>query len=962
MRRMQSVMCAGFALCFFLLTANIVDAQNATEPDDSATVSPDGFLLRHALDIERTMAYLRNPLSGQARDALTQLSHKPRASIAVSQAAVQQILDPYCIAVVKIEPDTRITVSTKDQVVELQQGGWTSYLVKITNKAGYAGRLQVMSPNAQPLFVETRGQTRMKREEMFTTEQLLQRYMALSLFRNPPLKAKLSGNPVEYAVLQIYSKSTGRASAEIDFYIHDYYRDMRPIAPSYLRPPKGMDERKGLKGEYFSTTTPTVSPILERMDKNIDFDWSDGHSVGNPVDMHRFSARWTGRLVAPKTSRYRLGVRSNDGSRIYLDGKLLVSNWASQGTTLRTAEVDLLEGQPRELKVEYFQEGGTADVRLEWDDGPLNPTRIRLDFDSAPAVPVVFHILDDDGSPAMASFIITDGIDRYERPAKDENASYGQFLNHGLSDYDRRAQREYEYYPAELKGIYPLPSKRLALMDTYPDQYFHAQVYRKDGEHVLLPPGTYRVTYTRGPEYITQARTIVVPKNANRMDEIFHLRRWVSMRQLGYYSSDSHIHASGCCYQTNPEEGLKPEYVWRFQLGEDLNVANVLNWGGNWYHQKSYFTGHDHPHSDDHHIMRYNVEISGFPSSHAGHVVLLGLKEDDYPETSIIEEWPTWNLPILKWAKSQNAITGYAHSGWGLMPIDGTWELPNYAMPQMNDIGANEFIVTVTEGVVDFYSVGDTPITWELNMWYHSLNCGFRPRLSGETDFPCIYDERVGEARSYVQLGNDLDYDRYLDGIRRGCGYVSDGRSHLIDFSVNGMELGSGESVLQLKETQTLKITARAAALLPVERSEVGDQIAASGLDHQPYWHIERARIGTTREIRVELVVNGVAVDSKKITADGDWKRLDFEHKIERSSWLALRVFPSAHTNPVFAIVDSRPIRNNRSAQWCRAAVDQCWKMKQEKISPAERGAASDAFHRARSVYTNLVAESSKNK
>ena len=502
-----------------------------------------------------------------------------------------------------------------------------------------------------------------------------------------------------------------------------------------------------------------------------------------------------------------------------------------------------------------------------------------------------------------------------------------------------------------------LPSKRLALIDTYPDQYFHAQIYRKDGEHVLLPPGSYQVTYTRGPEYVTQTRTLVVPEGTTRRDESFRLKRWISMRQLGYYSSDSHIHASGCCYCTNPEEGLKPEYVWRFQLGEDLNVANILNWGGNWYHQKSYFTGHDHPHSDDHHIMRYNVEVSGFPSSHAGHVVLLGLKEDDYPETVVIEDWPTWNLPILKWAKDQNAITGYAHSGWGLTPINGTWELPNYAMPRMDDIGANEFIVTVTEGVVDFYSVGDTPITWELNMWYHSLNCGFRTRLSGETDFPCIYDERVGEARSYVKLDGDLDYERYLDGLRRGCGYVSDGRTHIIDFSVNDLRLGSGESELKLNEPQTVKVAARVAALLPIERSEVGDHIAASGLDHQPYWHIERARIGASREILVELIAGGIAVDSRRVIADGDWKQLEFEHDIDQSTWLALRVFPSAHTNPIFTTVAGRPVRYKKSAQWSRQAVDQCWKMKKDNISPKERRAAIDAFERARSIYGQMIVE-----
>ena len=44
----------------------------------------------------------------------------------------------------------------------------------------------------------------------------------------------------------------------------------------------------------------------------------------------------------------------------------------------------------------------------------------------------------------------------------------------------------------------------------------------------------------------------------------------------------------------------------------------------------------------------------------------------------------------------------------------------------------------------------------------------------------------------------------------------------------------------------------------------------------QPYWHIERARIGTTRKVRVELIVNGYAVDTTEIIADGKWKDITF--------------------------------------------------------------------------------------
>ena len=64
-----------------------------------------------------------------------------------------------------------------------------------------------------------------------------------------------------------------------------------------------------------------------------------------------------------------------------------------------------------------------------------------------------------------------------------------------------------------------------------------------------------------------------------------------------------------------------------------------------------------------------------------------------------------------------------------------------------------------TVPAVDFISTMDTPYPYELNIWYHTLNCGYRTRISGETDFPCIYGERVGLGRSYVRQAK-LDYRR----------------------------------------------------------------------------------------------------------------------------------------------------------------------------------------------------------
>ena len=81
--------------------------------------------------------------------------------------------------------------------------------------------------------------------------------------------------------------------------------------------------------------------------------------------------------------------------------------------------------------------------------------------------------------------------------------------------------------------------------------------------------------------------------------------------------------------------------------------------------------------------------------------------------------------------------------------------------------------------------------------------------------------------------------------------------SHIINFSVNGLEAGTNDSRLNLKKEESVKITATVVANLPEHQDESGAAIAQSALTEQPYWNIERARIGKTRKVRVELIVNG---------------------------------------------------------------------------------------------------------
>jgi hypothetical protein len=383
-------------------------------------------------------------------------------------------------------------------------------------------------------------------------------------------------------------------------------------------------------------------------------------------------------------------------------------------------------------------------------------------------------------------------------------------------------------------------------------------------------------------------------------------------------------------------------------------VASVLVWGPSYYHQKQYFTGKDHPLSTPDRLMRYDLEISGFPSSHAGHLVLLGLNDQDYPGTKQLEDWPTWTLPILKWAKKQGAVTGFAHSGWGLEVMSR--DLPNYEMPGFDGIGANEFIVDVTHpDTVDFLSAGDTPYVWELNIWYHVLNVGFRTRISGETDFPCITDDRVGLSRSYAKVIGPLSYRKWIDAVQTGRNYVSDGRSHLMDFSVNGVEGGTGQSEVRLDRPDKVKVTLRAAARLDPQPVEA---IRRLNYTEKPYWDLERARIGTSMEVPVDIIVNGAPVATQKLQADGTLRTLTFDVPIERSSWIAARILPSSHSNPVFALVGGQPVRASRaSAEWCLNAVNQCWSQKAPQIRASEINDARAAYDYARQVYKQRLAE-----
>jgi hypothetical protein len=582
-----------------------------------------------------------------------------------------------------------------------------------------------------------------------------------------------------------------------------------------------------------------------------------------------------------------------------------------------------LSGLPLEYRIIqlYSRDAGRREAKISFNVGQGTQDlgfRSEVDtlFNCLPARALTLRVRDENNQPTTAEFIIRD------------------------------AQRR----------VYPSQAKRLA-----PDFPFHPQVYRADGEKLKLPDGDYTIEFSRGPESLTQTQKVTVNAESRQLE--FKVRRWIDPAQFGWWSGDHHIHAAGCAHYVKPTEGVLASDMIRHCMGEDLKVGANLTWGPCFDYQKQFFCGAVDKVSQYPYLLRYDIEVSGFGSHNSGHLCLLRLKEEIFPGGDSKDHWPTLCLNTLRWAKKQGSVCGPAHSGWGLWAK--TSELPNYIVPPFDGIGANEYIVDVTHELpgpdgkllpaVDFLSMVDTPYAWELNIWYQTLNVGYRTRISGETDFPCIYAEKVGLGRSYVKLDGKLDYDQWCEGVRAGRNYVSDGKSHLMEFKVNDLAVGEHSSELDLSQSGIVKVTAKVAARLNEQPNP-----ALQNLDYakQPYWDIERARIRDTREVPVELIVNGYPVAKQNIVADGNLQEMSFDVKIDRSSWVALRILPSSHTNPIWVRVGGQPMSpSRRSAEWCLKGVDQCWSQKKRFIKASEMADAEAAYDHARKAYQTLLSE-----
>ncbi len=139
-----------------------------------------------------------------------------------------------------------------------------------------------------------------------------------------------------------------------------------PVASTYLSTIAEGKKVEGLKADYFDNIKLSGQPKVERVDKQIKFGWTL-FSPHEDLAYDWFSVRWTGKLKAPKTGKFNIGIEGNDGYRMYLDGKLIIDNWQKQSYTTILKEFSFEEGKEYDIKIEFFESAGNAKFKLVWD-------------------------------------------------------------------------------------------------------------------------------------------------------------------------------------------------------------------------------------------------------------------------------------------------------------------------------------------------------------------------------------------------------------------------------------------------------------------------------------------------------------------------------------------------------------------------------------------------------------------
>jgi hypothetical protein len=195
------------AIIFSIVTWVPIASAQMIHDGSSVALQP---LAQQVRQIENALNYLGQPLADVDIQRINAAIGLQDESAAVAE--LEKILEHYVLVVVEINAESRVMVLPGSAKPQLVEKGTRIFLVKVINDAGVTAPLEVHSENSGPVYGELETA-----DKGLATQNAIQRWTDISMYDQNPLRERLSGLPLEYRILEIYSRDSGQRSAKLSF-------------------------------------------------------------------------------------------------------------------------------------------------------------------------------------------------------------------------------------------------------------------------------------------------------------------------------------------------------------------------------------------------------------------------------------------------------------------------------------------------------------------------------------------------------------------------------------------------------------------------------------------------------------------------------------------------------------------------------------------------------------------------
>jgi hypothetical protein len=156
----------------------------------------------------------------------------------------------------------------------------------------------------------------------------------------------------------------------------------------------------GLKAEYFSDMA-LGTLVLTRVDSTVNFDWGTG-APASGLATDRFSVRWTGQIEALYSETYTFYTQSDDGIRLWVNGRQIINNWTDHATIENSGTIALSAGQRYDLKLEYHENSNEAVAKLSWSGAHTSKQIVPQAQLYLPSAGILCGAANQDGTMTLA--------------------------------------------------------------------------------------------------------------------------------------------------------------------------------------------------------------------------------------------------------------------------------------------------------------------------------------------------------------------------------------------------------------------------------------------------------------------------------------------------------------------------------------------------------------------------------